>query len=204
MKYYALGMIINLNMEELKMKKDFIIIFLLCLLFIFVGCDIVNYENHNLGNQGITINEYFNTTITNYSQKTISIEIDCLSGECMELKQDEKVTNKTHIKNCYFCDSSKIVNNVLELITSKTSSGGADFSFGCSTKNYGPEINGLEITYKDDTRIIVVGDIKYYKTKTSSSCDKQIDPECNSQVYGKCSEDYDAVIIYTTQMTFEK
>jgi hypothetical protein len=186
------------------MKNVFFNIILLLSLVFLYSCDMFEYNNHNNFDERISINDYFGIEIEDYSEKILSIDIDCLSGECLELKQDLKLKNESKIKNCYFCSSSIIQKDLLALELDKMSSGSADFSFGCATKNYGPEINGLDIIHKSDDKIIAVGDVKYYKTRTSSSCDKTKDPECNSQVYGKCSEDYDAVIIYTVEMTFEK
>lgn len=64
-------------------------------------------------------------------------------------------------------------------------------------------MDGFNIIHKTDDKIIATGDVKYYETKTSTSCDKTIDPDCNFQVYGKCFEDYDAIITYKIEMVFE-
>ncbi len=183
-----------------------VLILLIFALTIFSGCEYdKNLAHKDVYNEKmISINQYFNETIQNYNHTIINITSVCLSGDCSEYKDNTQYP-VSQIKQCYFCNSEILGKDMLHLYSSKYSSGSSDVSFGCLKKFTGDDIEGLRIIEKTNDKIVFRGFLTHEFLQKSIICDRNSDPECDDQVYGKCSGlDYSIEFKKEVEFTVER
>ena len=165
---------------------------------LLAGC-VESPPAHSTPRQGITINEFFNETVESFTETALSESVECVSGDCPAIEFEPATTEK----KCYFCGSSRIQGNELQLYASRGQTVSLDASFGCIRRYEGPVMNGFQVVEKTPSLLRVRGDSAFYYSQESTPCDREQDPECDDATYGSCEGgDYSQVSTRTIEMVF--